>query len=209
MALPMVHLAVAHEVAKRRTDIASDGAYYLGAISPDAVHMRENYERQYKATSHFTLNKSREADFKAWISDALASYDVTCHDSFSLGYVIHVLTDVLWTRGEGGRIFDAYAQDPAPLQKQMEAYYNDTDVVDLLLYYKESWRKQVFLALDHASATAFGELVTAEECEAWRMRTIRWYEQHNLSAYYPLRYTTFERIKAFIQEAADEIVKII
>ena len=37
MALPMVHLAAAYEVAQRR-----------------------HYERQHKAYSHFTLSKSRE-----------------------------------------------------------------------------------------------------------------------------------------------------
>ncbi len=209
MALPMVHLAVAYEVAKRRTDISDSGSYYLGAISPDAVHMRREYERQHKAASHFTSNKSRETDPHAWISDTLASYANSDHDSFALGYVIHVLTDVLWTKDEGSRIFDSYDQDPAPVQKQMEAYYNDTDIIDLLLYTTEPWRAQVFEELERATTAAFGELVTAEECDAWRMRTVRWYEQRDLSAYSPLRYTSLAEVRVFIQKAADEIAKII
>ena len=209
MALPMVHLAVAHEFARRKGELLADGSYYLGAIAPDAVHMRKNYERQHKAASHFTLNKSREADLKVWIADALANYDATSHDSFSLGYVIHVLTDVLWTDGEGGMIFDSYAQDPAPVQKQMEAYYNDTDVIDLLLYHKEPWRKDVFGAMEHAAAAAFGELVTMEECDAWRKRTIRWYSEHEISSYQPLRYTSLEKVRSFIQRAAEQLADIL
>lgn len=209
MALPMVHLAVAYEVARRRPDIVDDGAYYLGAISPDAVHMRKNYERQHKAASHFTLDKSRKADSQAWISDALASCANSNRDSFSMGYVIHVLTDILWNAGEGGRIFDAYEKDSAPVQKQMEAYYNDTDVVDLLLYANEPWRAQVFAELEHVPAFAFGELVTVEECEAWRTRTVRWYPEHDLSTYQLLRYTSLEQVRSFVQKAADQISGVV
>lgn len=209
MALPMVHLAVAFEIARRREELLADGSYYLGAISPDAVHMRKHYDRQHKAASHFTLNKSREADLNAWMADALANDDADRRDSFSLGYVIHVLTDILWTKHEGGSIFDAYAQDPAPVQKQMEAYYNDTDVIDLLLYHNEPWRKEVFLAMEHAPAAAFGELVSTEECDAWRERTIRWYSEHEISSYQPLRYTSLEKVHLFIQKAAEQIAEVI
>ena len=209
MALPMVHLAVAYEIAQRRADITADGSYYLGAISPDAVHMRKQYERQHKAASHFTLDKSRTASSERWMEDAMKGYSASSKDAFALGYLIHVLTDVLWTEGEGNMIFESYEKDPAPVQKQMEAYYHDTDVIDLLLYANEPWRAQVFAELEHVAASAFGELVTIEECDAWRTRTVRWYPEHDLSAYQPLRYTSLEKVRSFIQRAAEQLADIL
>lgn len=60
MPLPMVHLAVAHNILPN-IDIAKPDMFYLGAISPDAIHMREGSTRQDKIRTHL-----RSQDNEVW-----------------------------------------------------------------------------------------------------------------------------------------------
>lgn len=209
MALPMVHLAVAKALAERDERMLGSGEYYLGAISPDAVHMRPGYHRQLKADSHFTAEKSRQNDPAIWTADVLAAYRGKESDAFAQGYVVHVLTDIVWGQELGGKIFDAYDADPEPAQERSAAYYNDTDLIDIALYKNAPWRPEVFAAMASSPARAFGSLVTEADCEAWRARTLRWYEEHDESMYRPMRYVTQEQIDAFVRAAAERISRIL
>jgi len=210
MALPMVHLAVARALYERRKDdVMADGAYYLGAISPDAVHMRPAYDKALKAASHFTADKSRQKDPAAWTADALLALQGRKSDPFCLGYVVHVLTDIIWAQTLGGKIYDAYDADPSPAQSRSAAYYNDTDLIDIELYKNAAWRREVFGLMEEAQAQSFDELVTEADCAAWLARTIRWYDEHYESMYQPMRYVSEAETAAFIQEAAEEIEKLL
>lgn len=205
MALPMVHLAVAHALAELQGEGKGCGEYFLGAIAPDAVHMRPEYDKKYKAASHFTADKSRSKDPQEWTADTLSMLDGRRDDPFSLGYIVHVLTDILWAQGLGGRIHDAYDADPAPGQTRAAAYYNDTDLIDISLYKSVPWRPKVFEGIKKAPARAFEDLITEEDCEAWRERTVKWYVEHDESMYVPMRYVTQEDIDLFVQDTAEKI----
>lgn len=55
MPLPMIHLAVAREYAKASANFAgliNCPEYYLGSISPDAVHMRPGTGKSDKGITH-------------------------------------------------------------------------------------------------------------------------------------------------------------
>lgn len=51
MPLPMVHLCAANKLIDY-INIKDISSFYLGSISPDAVHMREDYIPDDKSKSH-------------------------------------------------------------------------------------------------------------------------------------------------------------
>ncbi|MCP1135166.1 hypothetical protein NKT34_17850 [Paenibacillus polysaccharolyticus] len=53
MPLPMVHLSVAHQLANTLPEPLDLGAFYLGNIAPDAIHIREGTTREDKQYTHF------------------------------------------------------------------------------------------------------------------------------------------------------------
>lgn len=52
MALSMVHLLVARRWAREREDLFSSAQFYLGAISPDAMHVRFHDDKSRKDEFH-------------------------------------------------------------------------------------------------------------------------------------------------------------
>lgn len=201
MPLPMVHIAVAREVALHLNWTAS-GAYCLGSISPDAVHMRTPYERQFKADSHLCEEKSGSFSKDVWCANALSAYKKCGTDDFGRGYIVHVLTDIFWNVTLEKQIRDRWTADPAPVQERGPAYYNDTDILDIMLYQNQPWRPDVFAYMAAAEAKPFFALVSDAETDAWRVRTLNWYDAHKIEDYLPLRYASYEEVEQFICDAA-------
>jgi len=206
MPLPMVHISVAREAALLKGWIPS-GAYCLGCISPDAVHMRSPYSKQFKADSHLCEEKSSSFSKEIWRANALNAYERCSSDDFGRGYVVHVLTDIFWNQTLEKKIHERWAADPAPVQERAPAYYNDTDILDLLLYRNQPWRQDVFSGMAAAAAQSFGTLVTKEETDAWRVRTLNWYDAHRIEDYQPLRYASYEEVHQFICAASQWIAE--
>ena len=89
MALTMVHLLVAERWAEAHPAYYEDSGFYLGAISPDAIHIRDGDDKSHKNEIH--LNN--------WMSphpEDVAAYWQEHRSPFDVGYGVHVLTDGQW-----------------------------------------------------------------------------------------------------------------
>ena len=60
MALPMVHLHAAWLWAQDKPELRDNPDYYLGSISPDAIHVRDGSDKSRKNAFH--LNNWRSPD---------------------------------------------------------------------------------------------------------------------------------------------------
>ena len=89
MALPMVHLLMAWEWAQDKPELRENPDYYLGAVSPDAIHVRDHDDKSHKNEIH--LNNWRTPD-----PDAVLRYWTEHNTPFDIGYGIHVLLDGQW-----------------------------------------------------------------------------------------------------------------
>ena len=140
MPLPMVHLLVAESL--KSENIKKTAEYYLGAISPDAVHMREDYKREHKTASHFAIKNVGTAEKLAEFLEILNGTQEKDRKDFLKGYLVHILTDKLWLDTLYKDIYlKNYQLEKAPLQDERMAYYNDTDQIDYMLYEKMPDRK--------------------------------------------------------------------
>ena len=197
MPLPMVHPAVAVRV-KDKLKIEDDGAFYLGSIAPDAIHMREDASAEDKFKSHMGMRANlfeNEQNAKALVG----------RSDFLTGYAVHLVTDMYWSR-EVGTPFKAKFKAKFPDAGHAPAYYNDTDLADLELYRSEPWVPEVYAALESARGEAAKDMLTAAEVEKWRLRQLHWFEQ-DFSRLKPAEYITRAEIDRYIEFAADKCLE--
>lgn len=140
MAFSVVHLLIARQAAAPNPTLLWDGAYYLGAISPDAVHVRPGVfsKSPAKRESHLHASGDGEKEVRAyWAQNGKTP--------FTLGYGIHVLADKLWVRfyprtfpglmaADGQTIPAIYAPDAGWIDHALYVcLLRDMNITDLLL----------------------------------------------------------------------------
>ena len=91
MAFPLLHLLVADAYAKSRPALARDGAYYLGAIAPDAIHMRPGITKEVHKVRTHLFAKGPDG-----LPEVMAYWYEVGRTPFDIGYGVHVITDRLW-----------------------------------------------------------------------------------------------------------------
>lgn len=205
MPLPMVHLGVARGIAEK-LHIPDLPAFYLGSIAPDGIFTREGFTREQKWRNHL-INK----DGVRTVDGILAFYKEYKHldESFILGYTVHVLTDQLYNETVYQKYLERYENDLSPVQDKKWAYYNDTDIVDFELYSKSPWRDEVWHCLEQSRGIDVDGYIYAIEADAWRDRTLHWYDSGESKHKNPVRYITYEDEIVFIDMAAEDICRMI
>lgn len=197
MALPMVHLGAA-QAALKELKIQNPASYYLGSIAPDGVHMLEGCTPQDKDRSHLGVRTS--GDPRA-VEDFLKRLPEFSDRDYVLGYAVHVLTDLFWNETLLKKQRERYEADPAPELGRKEAYYNDTDQIDLQLYETLPGRKEIWQELEQAKAIDLPGVLPGKAADLWNRRTLSWFE--NLGEFeIPVRYLTLPEIQDFLVEAA-------
>src|SRR5687768_14385661 len=131
MPLPMVHLAVAVQLAEK-TGQPPSPAFLLGSIAPDAIHMRPNirlYDQGDKEVTY--LNNSIDIPDHQRVLVMLTAIlgKSSSLKQFAIGYAAHILLDRLWIKS----ILQAfYAHIPTEIDEneRKRLYYRDTDQCD-------------------------------------------------------------------------------
>lgn len=203
MALPMVHLETAYLAASvlKPSDM---GAYLLGAIAPDGVHMRNPYSGEMKTASHYSLHGKTDLSE----DEAHKLLELAAGDEYFLGYAVHLYTDLLWNEyvfamGDGHR----YRKPDG--SRDSELYYAETDKLDLWLYDISPYRAEIWELLEHACGKEL-DVLPASEAEAWRDRTFPWYEQHRqrIDALAEPRSLTKDEISCFCKSTAKRCAEL-
>ena len=201
MALPMVHLAAAYKWSEiYNKAVFNSPEFYLGAISPDAIHSRPNADKDDKRKTHLHVN-SRNGDFR-YIPEFMSKHS----DPFGIGYTVHLLTDYYWIQyylNNFPGLFDENGHTISSL------YYNDTDQVDNMLYAKLPYKQFMFDMMEKAVSPDLDDLLTGEEIEAWKQRTLHWFE-NDCPHTDPIKHLTYDKICYFINIAPamlDEALK--
>lgn len=194
MALTMVHLLVADLWARRHPEYLEDAEYYLGAVSPDAMHIR------------FKGDKSRKDEFHLynWQSlhrEPVVAYWREHHTSFDVGYGVHVLTDCQWVP----RYRDTFPGIFLPTGKlNIEIYYNDTFVTDFALLHGSARLNHLLELLEAAKAPADHPLLTAREFDEWRGVILEAY-RGECPRHDPVKFLTLDYVRTFAEDSLDLI----
>ena len=201
MPLPMVHLSTAVKISTIQG--LKSPEFYLGSISPDAVHMRTGFVRDDKTRSHCNARVLASID-KLDSLCVMIEKSAGKEREFLLGYLVHILTDLFWEDTILKTYGERYEADPAPIQDRRMGYYNDTDQLDFAFYEIESWRPEVWRMLKHAEEFAVEEAVSKEEVAAWKYRTLNWYNSGKSQHTNPIKYISYEDLDSFTSYAAEK-----
>lgn len=206
MPLPMVHLAVAEKLTSA-LEITDYGSFWLGAIAPDAVHMREDFHSEYKLASHLrdSVEMPKETVLERAIQMIRTADDGDNRD-FCIGYGVHVATDMIWNRTIFADFKQKYQEAGFPADEQKSVYYNDTDQLDFVLFERLPWRRRVWQELMRCESIGLNPLVSADEAERWKQRTLHWYDSGESQHKNPIWFFTYEKLLDFAENTSEKIL---
>lgn len=203
MPLPMVHFAVAVQLAKKVGQSPSP-AFLLGSIAPDAIHMRPNIRAGDKEVTH--LNNPADTADHQHVVDLLAEWsgETSALKHFATGYAAHILVDRWWIKTILPTFF---AHMPADIDENQRKtlYYRDTDQVDCNLYKYMPWRGTVWENLRQAESPDFPPWLSAAEIDGWRLRTLDWFEDPTHEPQITPQYLTDAVVDGFILSAVQHL----
>ena len=189
MALPMVHLLAAYAWAQDKPELVNNPDYYLGAISPDAIHIRDGSDKSHKNATHM-------GNWREMLPSAIIGYWHTHRSAFDIGYGIHALTDGIWTVRFHRELTGMLLPNGKP---DSEIYYNDTLIVDFRLFHDHPLTPFLMDMLRRGSAPAAHPLLSAHEIDAWRRDTLAFYDRP-CDRHAPVRFVTYEYVQRFLAD---------
>lgn len=190
MALTMVHLLVAEKWAQAHPEMHACPEFYLGSISPDAIHVRYKSDKSRK--NEFHLNN--------WVTpnpEDVIAYWKDYKTPFDIGYGVHVLTDAQWVPRCKTRLKDMYFENGL---LNTDIYYNDTFVTDFALHGCTPWAKKVFGMMACAVPSNNHPYLTEEEFDIWRSDIIKTYEG-KCPMNKPVKFVTESYVMDFVKDS--------
>lgn len=191
MALLMVHLLAARRWAEGHAEYVDCPEFYLGAISPDAIHVRDHDDKSHKNEIH--LNN--------WFCphpDEVIAYWREHHAPFDIGYGIHVLTDAQWVPRYRARLPQILLPDG---KVNVQIYYNDTFVTDFQLY-RDQGGARLFDLVERGQAPQDHPLLTHYELDEWRKMMVASY-RGECPKHGPARYIDRAYVESFLSDCQE------
>lgn len=158
MAYMMVHLLVAKRWAEGHPEFLRSPEFFYGAISPDAIHVRDGNDKSHKNEIHLnnwgTFHEREVLDY--WRS-RLSPFDV--------GYGVHVLTDAQWVPRYKRRLRGLFKADGS---LDVDFYFLENIATDFVLRDETEDIGEILDLIERAETPADHPLLTAYELNRWR-----------------------------------------
>ncbi len=138
--------------------------FYLGAVCPDAVNVNGHAPKELRWPAHL-----RNADLKVWENNIIYFYNENygkIDHSYLLGYVIHIITDIVWDKEYDSALFAVmYKNGVAPNMLKAERW---CEIDGYEASQKDSlWLKSVLDDLKVATPIDVGTL-SKEDVALWQ-----------------------------------------
>lgn len=213
MSYPMVHLKVAYGLLARYDGgrVERPGDFLLGAVAPDAVHFRDNYDVSLKEKSHLWKFGPRwgvTLESEDWL-DAICKFwkenrDVENRD-FMAGYCTHLLTDwendrCIWTP------FRERAMQGADFDEVYGQYAAEAYGFDQWLYQSGKESREIWRLLEQGQVCGVNGCIRKEDLARQKQSLLN--EQFtgkaavDVSGY---RFCTREVMEAFVERCVERI----
>ena len=167
MPFVMTHLFIAYNILNKMPQIKNPSDFLLGALAPDAVHFRENYNSDMKKKSHLCVGDEkwgRITNNQDWLKSVLTFQKESQHNDnidFINGYCSHILADIrnniiIWT--------PFFLENKEALEKGMgSAYHQESTDIDYALYLLSPQQKVIWKMLEEATGYDISDIVTGDE----------------------------------------------
>jgi len=212
----MTHLIVADEVSRVfAKNIADLPQFYLGSLSPDAVHQRAGYIPDFKKCSHLCVGNeewgmfTNNDEWKESIVNFLFSKKHSENQDFILGYCCHLITDVLSNVELWMPFRQKHPKETWYRSGYNNLFHQETNMVDIELALSWDKKNLYWSNLEKSIGVDLDNLVYAREVDAQKDVVLNhWYtgkDRQNIDAN---KFITYELTMDFIKNARDSIVPI-
>ena len=203
MAQPMMHLLIADKIyAEKPCSIHSYGNFLLGSIAPDAVHVKENYTRELKDISHYRFNSKSDINY---FDTFLDKYYTSENKDFVVGYLVHLLSDMIWYHSVRVPFKEEYLKEPLQNMPMNEAYYADCDQIEQLMFLEKN-APRIIEAIKESSAYSIEGLIDSENVIGWKEKLIFDYNNKKDITLHT-KYITEQHIRDYIANCARECIE--
>ena len=196
----MMHLLIADKIyTEKSSSIHSYGEFLLGSIAPDAIHAKENWTRGLKNISHYRFyGQNQISYFDTFIDE----YHTSESMDFVVGYLVHLLSDMIWLRSIRRPFEDRFLKAPSPNMSMNEAYYADCDQIEQLMFWEKN-ASRIIEAITKSKAYSLEGLIDAENVIIWREKLISDYDGKTKSLPHTI-YISEQQIRDYITNCARE-----
>lgn len=163
MAYFMVHLNIAQGIYEGCSNIRDKGAFFIGAIAPDAVAFKPGCKRSDKKLSHFCIGNEEWGDctncdeWKENLVATIKQYSDQVNEDFLHGYFAHVITDIETTRLFWGPVRDTRDE------QLIGAYTKDCLAAEAVLLRKMGNLGELWTLLGNANRYCLPEFFTCQD----------------------------------------------
>jgi hypothetical protein len=171
MPFPVTHLYIAERVLTLRP-MPEDAAasFLLGAIAPDGVHYRPNFNGDAKKQTHLCPESDekwgRVTENDKWQKMVVNLSRFHQSDPFMLGYFTHIISDICNNREIWMPYVKKHPKDAA--KGYASDYYKNIEQLDSYLYQQLKPNNRIERLIKKAPIRDAPGLVTAEEVDAIR-----------------------------------------
>ena len=197
MALTMVHLLAADRWAAGHEQYARSPEFFLGVISPDAIHVRDHDDKSHKDEIHLHNWQSPHPD-------EVAAYWRERRAPFDVGYGVHVLTDGQWVPRYKALLPGLFLPNG---KLDVNQYYDDTFATDFRLYRENPRLEEILRLIGRAEAPADHPLLTKAEFDEWRELMLKAY-RGECPRHAPVRFIDEEYVRAFVADSTALIDRV-
>jgi len=167
MPFVMTHLHIAYNIVSNTPEIKKPCDFMLGALAPDSIHSRENYNSDMKKKSHLCVGDEkwgRLSNNEEWLKNVIDFLQKNKHTEkidFIYGYCSHILADIqnnikIWT--------PFLLENKEFLEKGMGSiYHQESYDIDYALYLSNPQQKVIWEILEDAAGYDIPDVVVANE----------------------------------------------
>lgn len=172
MAFQMIHMEVAYRLLKHWKWVGYPAEFMVGSVTPDSVHMRDDFRTEMKVRSHLFEDCGPwgdTQDYEHWLENIRAFWEQCgkkCRDEktkcYAAAICVHCLTDYcndlyIW------RHFQKQNIPPMSPGEFKESFYVEARGIDLWLYQNSEHTKEIVPLLEQGECMELGGFLDAKD----------------------------------------------
>ncbi|MEA4963746.1 zinc dependent phospholipase C family protein [Lutispora sp.] len=214
MPFAMTHLYIAYNILSNTPQIKKPCDFMIGALAPDSVHFRDNYNSSMKKKSNLCVGDEKWGRFtnnQEWLENVLAFLQKNKHmeeADFIYGYCSHILADIqnnikIWT--------PFLLKNREALEKGIGSiYHEESCAMDYALYLLNPRQKEMWEVLEDSVGYDIPNVVVADEINKMKQSVL--HSQFLDKEYVDIslnKYVTFSSIQEFITIESQHIKNLL
>lgn len=197
----VIHLLFAKQMLDLGINIKDSSQFYLGVISPDAIHIRSD-NRQEKKKTHLLPSTLTRIDIKTdefiiKLKKFIVQNQSKVNYSFLLGYCTHILTDIFWDKNIGVKFLYECIKNHNKSTELERDYYCNISFIDQLILQNHQIKIYFCKQLQDAKESDLSDLLTANEMAFWKKRTLQYIESNQQKDIQTVQYIKIEMVQQF------------